>query len=168
MKYGVIEQMRRDYPVPPMCRLLGVSTSGYYAWLKRPPSSRSQQEPRLEAEILAAHQRTRETFGAERLQKDLTEHGVQVGVHRIKRLRKKLGLRCKGPVQRRAGRLCDERAHDEASGDAGAVSRGRVAPTTARPDSPHGPRQSILRSRVPESCHPVRLASIDEQTRKLF
>ena len=95
MKYGVIEQMRRDYPVPPMCRLLGVSTSGYYAWLKRPPSSRSKQEPRLEAEILAAHQRTRETFGAERLQKDLTEHGVQVGVHRIKRLRKKLGLRCK-------------------------------------------------------------------------
>jgi putative transposase len=78
-----------------MCGLLGVSTSGYYAWLKRPPSSRTQQEPRLEAEGLVAHQRTRETFGAERLQKDLTEHGVQVGVHRVKRLRKKLGLRCK-------------------------------------------------------------------------
>ena len=55
-----------------MCGLLGVSTSGYYAWLKRPPSSRTQQEPRLEAEGLVAHQRTRETFGAERLQKDLT------------------------------------------------------------------------------------------------
>ena len=83
MKYGVIEQMRQDYPVPPMCRLLGVSTSGYHAWRKRPPSSRTQQEPRLEAEILAAHQRTRETFRVERLQKDLVEHGVQVGVHRI-------------------------------------------------------------------------------------
>ncbi|AJY27030.1 hypothetical protein BTM_6151 (plasmid) [Burkholderia thailandensis 34] len=30
MKYGVIEQMRQDYPVPPMCRVLGVSVSGYY------------------------------------------------------------------------------------------------------------------------------------------
>jgi len=59
VKYGVIEQMRQDYPVPPMCRLLGVSVSGYYAWRKRPLPLRAQQEPRLEAEVLAAHQRTR-------------------------------------------------------------------------------------------------------------
>jgi putative transposase len=109
VKYGVIEQMRQDYPVPPMCRLLGVSTSGYYAWRKRPPSSRTQQEPRLEAEILAAHQRTRETFGAERLQKDLTEHGVQVGVHRVKRLRRQLGLRCK---QKRKFKATTNSKHD--------------------------------------------------------
>lgn len=109
MKYGVIEQMRQDYPVPPMCRLLGVSTSGYYAWRKRPLSSRTQQEPRLEAEILAAHQRTRETFGVERLQKDLLEHGVQVGVHRIKRLRSKLGLRCK---QKRKFKATTNSKHD--------------------------------------------------------
>ncbi len=109
MKYGVIEQMRQDYPVPPMCRLLGVSTSGYYAWRKRPASSRAQQEPRLEAEVLAAHQRTRETFGVERLQKDLREHGVKVGVHRIKRLRRKLGLRCK---QKRKFKATTNSKHD--------------------------------------------------------
>jgi len=95
VKYGVIEQMRHDYPVPPMCRLLGVSVSGYYAWRKRSPSLRARQEPRLEAEVLAAHRRTRESFGPERLQKHLDEHGVRLGVHRIKRLRKKLGLRCR-------------------------------------------------------------------------
>ena len=43
----------------------------------------------------AAHERSRQTFGPERLQKDLANHGVQIGVHRIKRLRAKLGLRCK-------------------------------------------------------------------------
>ncbi|CAE6942023.1 hypothetical protein R69927_07742 [Paraburkholderia domus] len=60
MKCGVIEQMRQDHPVPPMCRLLGVSVSGYYVWRRRSPSLRAPQEPRLEAEALAAHQRTRE------------------------------------------------------------------------------------------------------------
>lgn len=73
MKYGVIEQMRQDYPVPPMCRLLGVSVSGYYAWRKRTPSKRARQEARLETEVLAAHQRTRESFGPERLQKHLED-----------------------------------------------------------------------------------------------
>jgi putative transposase len=109
VKSGVIEQMRQNYPVPPMCRLLGVSVSGYYAWRKRSPSLRAQQEPRLEAEVLAAHQRTRESFGPERLQKHLDEHGVRLGVHRIKRLRKKLGLRCR---QKRKFKATTNSEHD--------------------------------------------------------
>lgn len=95
MKYGVIEQMRQHYPVPPMCRFLGVSISGYYAWRTRPLSLHAEQELQLEAQVRAAHERTRQTFGPERLQKDLANHGVQIGVHRIKRLLAKLGLRCK-------------------------------------------------------------------------
>lgn len=50
---------------------------------------------RLELEIKAAHKRTRRVFGAERLQKDLSENGVEVEVCRIKRIRKKLGISCK-------------------------------------------------------------------------
>jgi putative transposase len=46
-------------------------------------------------EILAAHKRTRQTYGPERLQRDLSDNGVVVGVHRIKRIRRKLGLRCR-------------------------------------------------------------------------
>ena len=91
----MMEEMRLPYPVPVMCRIFDVSVSGFYVWRKRPPSRRIQEDGRLEIEIVAAHKRTRETYGAERLRFDLASHGVRVGVHRIKRIRKKLGLRCK-------------------------------------------------------------------------
>ncbi len=92
-----------------MCRLLGASMSGHYAWRKRSPSLRARQEARLEAEVLAAHQRTRESFGSERSQKHLGEHGMQLGVHRIKRLRQKLGLRCR---QKRKFKATTNSKHD--------------------------------------------------------
>jgi len=90
-----MRKLRSQYTVPFMCRMLHVSPSGYYAWLKRKPSKHAQEEARLEIEIKAAHKRTRETFGPERLQKDLAEHGIKVGSSRIRRIRKKLGIRCK-------------------------------------------------------------------------
>ena len=94
-RYAMINSLRLQYPLPPLCYVLDVSASGYHAWSKRPPSRRAQEEARLEVEIKAAHRRTRETYGPERLQEDLAAHGVHVGVHRIKRLRRKLGLRCR-------------------------------------------------------------------------
>jgi transposase InsO family protein len=75
--------------------MLGVSASGYYRWLNHKPSKRALEEARLELEIMGAHRRTRETFGPERLQRELSEHGVKVGVCRIRRIRKKLGIGCK-------------------------------------------------------------------------
>lgn len=95
MKYGRIHELRQQYPVAAMCRMLGVSESGYHAWRKRPASPRAQESARLEVEIKAAHDRTRQTYGPERLQADLSDNGIQVGIHRIKRIRRKLGLRCK-------------------------------------------------------------------------
>ena len=87
--------LRLTYPLPLLCRVLEVSRSGYYAWLTRPPSKRAQEEGRLEAEIRAAHRRTREVAGPETLQCDLAAHGVKMGICRIRRIRKKLGIRCK-------------------------------------------------------------------------
>jgi transposase InsO family protein len=78
-----------------MCGILGVSKSGYYKWHNRKPSKRVQEEGRLEVEIKAAHKRTRETYGPERLQHELKDQGVEVGISRIRRIRKKLGIRCK-------------------------------------------------------------------------
>jgi len=91
----MMKQWRLKYPVALMSRMLNVSDSGYYACQGRPLSQHAQEELRLEIEIKAADRRTRQTYGAERLQCDLAEHGVQVGVCRIKRIRTKLGIRCK-------------------------------------------------------------------------
>jgi putative transposase len=90
-----MKELRLKYPVPLMRRIMNVSASGYYAWLDRPLSNRAREEGRLEVEIRAAHKRTRQTYGPERLQHELAAHGIQVGIWRIRRIRKKLGLRCK-------------------------------------------------------------------------
>lgn len=90
-----MEGIRLQYPMPLMCRVFRVSASGYYSWRKRPLSKRALEEARLEVEIRAAHKRTRETCGPERLQKDMSAHGVNVGICRIRRIRKKLGIFCK-------------------------------------------------------------------------
>jgi putative transposase len=90
-----MREMRLSYPIPLVSRLMKVSSSGFYAWLDRAPSRWAKEEIRLEVEIKAAHSRTRQTYGAERLQHELASHGVIVGVCRIKRIKRKLGLRCR-------------------------------------------------------------------------
>jgi transposase InsO family protein len=103
-----MKEMRLHYPIPMISRILEVSPSGFYAWLERPLSWHDREELRLELEIKAADQRTRQTYGPERLQHDLAEHGIQVGVCRIKRIRKKLGIRCR---QKRKFRATTDSRH---------------------------------------------------------
>ena len=90
-----MKEMRLTYPIPLMCRVLEASLSGYYAWLNRKPSPYALEEMRLEVEIKAAHKRTRRTCGPKRLQEDLLAYGIKAGICRIRRIRKKLGIRCK-------------------------------------------------------------------------
>jgi transposase InsO family protein len=87
--------LRRQYPLRVLCRVLEVSRSGYHAWAHRRPSRRAQDNARLAVAIQAAHKQTRASYGPERLQAELRDEGFPAGVGRIKRLRKKLGLRCK-------------------------------------------------------------------------
>ena len=103
-----MKELRLKYPVPLMRRIMNVSASGYYAWQERPLSKRALEEMRLEVEIRAAHKRTRQTYGPERLARDLAEHGIRVGICRIKRIRKKLGIRCK---QKRKFRATTDSRH---------------------------------------------------------
>lgn len=90
-----MKKQRLYYTIPFMCRMLNVAPSGYYAWLKCPVSGRAREEARLEIEIKAAHKRNREVAGPDTIQRDLAEHGIKVGICRIRKIRKKLGIRCK-------------------------------------------------------------------------
>jgi len=69
-----------------MCRVLDVSTSGYYAWRKRQPSQRVQEDQKLLKRIHAIHKRSKGTYGAPRIQAELAEAGVRVGCKRVARL----------------------------------------------------------------------------------
>ncbi len=69
-----------------MCRLLGVSPSGYYAWRTREPSARAREDAALTERIRAFHDRSRGTYGAPRIHKDLAEEGACVGRKRVARL----------------------------------------------------------------------------------
>src|SRR5512132_575251 len=75
-----------------MCRLLGVSSSGYYAWLKRRPSRRAEADAALLAEIRAAHAISRGTYGAPRIHAELTAKGIRVGRKRVARLMSQAAL----------------------------------------------------------------------------
>ena len=81
-----------SYPVSMMCRLLEVSTSGYYAWLKRPPSKRSREDAILTDRIRWIYLRSRSTYGAPRVYEELKDEGVRVGRKRVARLMRTAGM----------------------------------------------------------------------------
>ncbi len=91
---AVIHELRSDYPLAVLWRVLSVSRSGYHAWLTRQPSKRAQAKERLKVAARGAHQRTRQTYGAVRLQRELAADGFATSLGTIKRIRRELGLTC--------------------------------------------------------------------------
>ena len=87
------------YGVATMCRVLAVSASGYYAWLKRPPSARARADVELTARIRAIHQYSRGTYGAPRIRQELLAANIHAACKRVARLMKAASL--KGASRRR-------------------------------------------------------------------
>ncbi|MCL4162939.1 UNVERIFIED_CONTAM: hypothetical protein GTU68_031657 [Idotea baltica] len=71
-----------------MCRVLGISTSGYYAWLKRPPSRRQVRDRELTGKIRRFHKKSRGIYGCPRIAADLVADGERVSRKRVARLMK--------------------------------------------------------------------------------
>ena len=83
-----------------MCRVLEVSTSGYYAWRNREPSQRAREDADLLERIRASHKLSRGTYGVPRVYEDLIAEGIRVGRKRVARLMRQAGL---AGVSRRKG-----------------------------------------------------------------
>ena len=78
-----------------LCQMLEVSRSGFYAWTRRPPSARAQQDRQLRVLIRASHEASRRTYGGPRIHRDLREQGHRVSRKRVIRLQQAEGLKAR-------------------------------------------------------------------------
>ncbi|WP_273888247.1 IS3 family transposase [Rubrobacter naiadicus] len=96
-RFADVERAR--FPVALLCRTVGVSKSGYYAWkmmswkMMRPPSRRSREDAALTERIVEMHKRSRETYGYPRVHAELRALGIRCGRCRVARLMRETGIR---------------------------------------------------------------------------
>ena len=100
MKFVFIVKHRTIWPVAWLCNALGVSRSGFHAWLNRPPSARSRSDEVLGQRVKASFVASDRTYGARRVLHDMLAEGFACGLHRIERLMQLQALRAR-PRRRR-------------------------------------------------------------------
>ena len=94
MKFRFVEAERARFPVSLLCKTIGVTRAGYYAWKRRAPSPRSLSDAKLAERIALIHTDTSGIYGAPRIHLELRdEHQVRVSRKRVARLMRLAGLR---------------------------------------------------------------------------
>src|SRR3954452_13101171 len=86
MKFGFIAKHRGIWPVAWLCEAMGVSRSGFHAWLNRSPSARSRSDETVGQQVKVSFLASDRTYGARRVWRDLLADGVECGLHRVERL----------------------------------------------------------------------------------
>lgn len=105
MKYGFIARHRNVWPTRTMCRVLGVSTSGFYDWFDRPQSQQQQANVMLLGRIRASFAASDKTYGSPRIVRDLRGEGVACSVNRVARLMQAAGIKARHKRRRMPGQL---------------------------------------------------------------
>ena len=90
--FRFVAQERAVFPVATMCRVLGVSPSGFWAWVKREPSDRSVSDAAMTERIRAIHKKSRGTYGCPRIHAELIADGEHVSHKRVARLMREAGI----------------------------------------------------------------------------
>src|SRR5690606_30137526 len=98
--FGFIAKHRGIWPVAWMCGALGVSRSGFFAWLTRRPSARTRSDEAIGAKVRRSFLDSDRTYGARRVWRDVLADGVPCGLHRIERLMRIQALKAR-PRRRR-------------------------------------------------------------------
>lgn len=95
VKFEFVAKYRGAWPINLLCEALGVSRRGFYAWLVRPPSRRSEADQVLGAQVRQSFIGSDRTYGARRVWHDVLAQGHHCGLHRIERLMHLQGLRAR-------------------------------------------------------------------------
>ena len=88
-----IDAHRDRFGVEPICRVLLVAPSSYYAHKARPPSARAVRDAQLKVEIARVYKENFEVYGARKIWRQLAREGIRVGRDRVARLMRQLGIR---------------------------------------------------------------------------
>jgi putative transposase len=97
MRFRLIDAAKEEFPVRRLCKVLGVSQSGYFAWRSRPACRRQRDDLVLLAHVRSAFRLSNETYGSPRMTRELQDQGLHVGRRRTARLMRENGLRARQP-----------------------------------------------------------------------
>jgi transposase InsO family protein len=92
VKYGFIRDHKNTYRIALLCRVLEVSSRGYYDWFTRSDSNRKIENTLLLKEIKQIFKANREVYGAPRIYKELLDKGYQCSLNRVARLMRQAGI----------------------------------------------------------------------------
>lgn len=105
----MIAECGQTYPIRWLCRMLSVSTSGYYAWLHRSPSRRAKEDRMLLSQIRQIHEAVNQCYGSPRMHAELHSRGYRCGRHRVARLMRQHGVTARRRIKRPGSRFTGDR-----------------------------------------------------------
>ena len=95
MTFAWIEERKDEWPVKLLCRVLGVSRSGYYAWLSREASATEVRREKLTEQVAKIHAEVKARYGSPRMHAELVDRGHECCVNTVARIMREAGIAAK-------------------------------------------------------------------------